>query len=172
MNTDERSARRARLNRGWRTVALLALVTPAILGVKAAHAWRADHYMSFNWTHSLPYVAFVVDRGADPIVGDYVDFIPPANPYYSDVSFVKLIVAGPGDDVECRGREFYVRDELVAVAKTTSQEGDPLQQGPCGTVPYGSYFVVTPHKDSYDSRYEDIGYVTRDRIRGVARPVV
>jgi conjugal transfer pilin signal peptidase TrbI len=163
---------RLRLNRGWVHLAFCAALLAAAMGIKAALEWERSWYISFNWTESLPFWAFRVDETARPEVGDYIDFWPPENPYYRDISFVKQIVAGPGDEVHCEGRAFFVRGVQVALAKRVSQAGDPLEKGPCGVVPEGHYFVVTPHKDSFDSRYEVIGYVPHDRVRGVAKPLM
>jgi conjugal transfer pilin signal peptidase TrbI len=163
---------RRQLGRRWRRLGLLGALLATAAGVKAAAAWERDSYLSFNWTESLPYWVFLVDETAEPETGDYVDFWPPDNPYYDGISFVKRIAAGPGERVECEGRVFLVRGEEIARAKPDSLRGEPLAQGPCGTVPAGHYFVVTPHEDSFDSRYEEIGYVPRDRVRGVARPLL
>lgn len=163
---------RERIDRGWKRVAVCAAVLVAAMGAKAALDWERSWYITFNWTESLPFWAFRVDKGAAPVVGDYIDFWPPENPYYQDISFVKQVVAGPGDDVVCVGRAFFVDGVQVALAKRESQDGDPLEQGPCGVVPPGHYFVVTPHKDSFDSRYEVIGHVPRSAVRGVAKPLL
>ena len=109
---------------------------------------------------------------AEPVVGDYVEFVPPENRYYKNINFVKQIIAGPGDVEVCDGRRFFLDGELIATAKTHSQGGYPLTLGPCGEIPEGQYFVVTPHKDSFDSRYGEIGYVARTHILGVARPIL
>ncbi|MEM9838013.1 MAG: S26 family signal peptidase [Pseudomonadota bacterium] len=158
--------------RTWRRLGVAALVLGAIGTAKAALAYERSWYVTINWTGSLPHWAFLVDRRAEPQVGDFIDFIPPENPYYQNVAFVKRIAAGPGDFVSCQGRAFSIGGEVVAIAKEVSQEGDLLALGPCGVVPDGHYFVLTPHKDSFDSRYQEIGYVARDRVRGVARPIL
>lgn len=163
---------RQSLNRGWRRVLLLGVLIAALTVIGFAMKWERSWYVTINWTESLTHWAFIVDRNAEPKVGDYVDFSPPENRYYRNINFVKLIVAGPGDEVVCRGRSFLVDGEVVAIAKTHSQTGDQLGQGPCGTVPPGHFFVIAPHKDSFDSRYKEIGHVARTRVRGVARPIL
>jgi len=163
---------RARLNRGWRRLAVAAGALGLLAAANAATQWQRSWYVSFNWTESRPFWVFYVDEDVEPELGDYVDFWPPDNPYYEDISFVKRIAAGPGDEVICEGRTFLAYGEILAKAKTHSQGGDELEQGPCGVVPDDHYFVVAPHKDSFDSRYEVIGYVPRDRVRGVARPLL
>ncbi|MEM6415607.1 MAG: S26 family signal peptidase [Pseudomonadota bacterium] len=163
---------RASLNRGWRRVLFLGLLFAVLTFIGFAMRWERSWYVTINWTQSLSHWAFIVDKNAEPVIGDYVDFYPPENPYYQNINFVKLIVAGPGDEVVCRGRAFLVDGAVVAIAKTHSQAGDPLVQGPCGTVPAGHYFVIAPHKDSFDSRYKEIGHVAQTRVRGVARPIL
>jgi len=163
---------RARLNRGWRRVGLTAGLVGLLVIAKAALAWERGWYVTVNWTESLPHWAYVIDTHAEPQIGDFIDFWPPENDYYSGISFVKQVVAGPGDTVTCEGRTFFMGGQEIAQAKTHSQGGDALSLGPCGRVPEDHYFVVTPHKDSFDSRYGEIGHVPRDRVRGVARPLL
>lgn len=163
---------RARLNRGWKRFGVLAVGALLLAGTKLALSFERDWYVSFNWTQSLPFWAFWVDETADPRVGDYIDFWPPENPYYEGISFVKQVMAGPGDMVVCRGRTFLVEGVEIARAKTHAQNGDGLAQGPCGPVPADHYFVVAPHTDSFDSRYEVIGHVPRHAVRGVAKPLL
>lgn len=164
--------RRTRLNRGWLRIAGLSAVIVVASMIAAALRWERSWYVTINWTTSLTHWAFVVDKTAQPQVGDFVDFLPPENPYYQNINFVKQIVAGPGDLIECDGRHFLIDGSVIAIAKTHSQSGDPLSLGPCGIVPANHYFVVATHKDSFDSRYGDIGHVARSRIRGVARPIL
>ena len=163
---------RSRLYRGWRRFVIAATALAAVMGGKAALDWDRGWYVSINWTESLPYWAFKVDKTREPQVGDFVEFWPPENPYYEGVAFIKRVVAGPGDIVQCEGRAFFVRDVQIALAKEVSQAGDPLTLGPCGTVPDGHFFVVTQHQDSFDSRYGEIGHVPRERVRGVAIPLL
>ena len=166
------SLTRARLNRGWRRLAIAAGLFALAVMAKTALSWDRGWYLSFNWTESLPHWAYLIDRKGEPQVGDYVDFWPPENDYYEGISFVKHVVAGPGDRVRCEGRTFYIGGRKIAVAKPVSQAGDPLTLGPCGVVPDGHWFVVTPHEDGFDSRYEEIGYVPHTAVRGVAHPVL
>ena len=170
INSHARS--RETLNQRWRRLALLAALVVGVVVVGIAMRWERNWYVSVNWTESLTHWAFIVDRTAEPVVGDYVEFVPPENRYYKNINFVKQIIAGPGDVVVCDGRRFFLDGELIATAKTHSQGGYPLTLGPCGEIPEGQYFVVTPHKDSFDSRYGEIGYVARTHILGVARPIL
>lgn len=74
----------------------------------------------------------------------------------------------PGDEVTREDNRFYINGEYIGTTKYRSRTGEPLRPGPIGVIPDGHYFVWTPHPDSYDSRYEDIGWISKDRIIGCA----
>ena len=101
------SDQRRHLNRCWLRIAVLAAMIFVLSLIGVALRWERSWYVTVNWTESLTHWAFVVDRTADPNVGDYVDFRPPDNPYYQNINFVKQVVAGPGDVVECDGRQLW-----------------------------------------------------------------
>lgn len=136
-------------------------------------AWTAPwpFYFSINASQSLPYKAFIVIRSNKPEVGDYVDFWPPHNTYYSDISFIKRVVAKPDDTIKCVNRLIYIDQKFVATAKAASRNGALLKLGPCGRVPDNHFYVLAPHLDSFDSRYQEIGYVPFEAVRGVAYPL-
>ena len=77
----------------------------------------------------------------------------------------------PGDVVTVKGRDFYVNGQWVATAKTHSLQGEPLTLGPTGTLQEGQYYVSTPHEDSFDSRYQTMGWITADELVGVLYPL-
>ncbi len=81
----------------------------------------------------------------------------------------KYIYGMPGDFVEIGGedgRDIFINGDWVAHAKRFSKTGKPLAVAKGGIIPDGMYFVGTPSKDSYDSRYATMGLVARDRIMG------
>ena len=166
------SISRLSLRRTWLRLAAAA----GIIGLAGFASWAGGHqhpyYLSINWTASLPNWAFLVECGREPRRGDLIEFIPPENAFYKDVAFVKRVVAVSGDKVACQGRHFLIDGSVVATAKETSQSGVPLERGPCGVVPDGHVFVLTPHPDGFDSRYKEIGYVALNRVRGVAHPIL
>jgi len=47
-----------------------------------------------------------------------------------------------------------------------------LKAGPTGRVPDGCYYMGSPHKDGFDSRYAAIGFVCDRQIVGVSRRVI
>jgi conjugal transfer pilin signal peptidase TrbI len=86
--------------------------------------------------------------------------------------FGKHVMGVAGDRVTENKRIFYVSGKPVATAKTHSKRGEPLELGPTGIIPPGCVFVATAHKDGFDSRYAAIGWICRQRIFGVGRPIL
>lgn len=155
----------------------------AVVGLAwAAHSaiseWRQNHAFLINATDSLPNWAFLIENDRTPERGQYVFFNPPrsalvARHFGAEPSmFGKIVYGAPGDVVTRRGRTFYVEGRPVAVAKERSKDGEPLALGPTGTLPPGCYFVGTPHRDGFDSRYGEIGWICRERLVGVGTAIL
>jgi conjugal transfer pilin signal peptidase TrbI len=141
-------------------------------------AFGQGHALMINASPSLPYWAIWLDRDSVPARGDIILFDPPASPLLKKhfgkepKPFGKRVSGVPGDIVTEKGRVFFVNGKLVAKAKINSRRGEALALGPTGTVPKGCYFVTTAHKDGFDSRYAAIGWICRQRILGVGRPIL
>lgn len=155
-----------------RRLAIFAVLFALLATFKSLSAFHDRYLLTINHTESLSNWAFIVDRMQSPKRGDLIYFVPPDNPYYKDTGFVKIVAGVAGDVVSRVDSTFHVNGEPVCDAKSTSREGHPLAPGPVGIIPPDSYFIFTPHRDSYDSRYQDIGWVGRDRVIGVARPIL
>lgn len=142
----------------------------ALLGAGLA-ALPNDLRVGLNATDSLPGLVYVVRAGVLPASrGEAVAFRPPENRFYPErMVFVKKVLGLPGDHVTRTGRNFFINGEYVATAKRRARSGELLPPGPVGVIPAGAYFVWTPHPDSYDSRYEDIGWIPAERLVGRAR---
>ena len=56
--------------------------------------------------------------------------------------------------------------------KPVTKSGETLVAGPTGVIPQGCYYVGSPHKDGFDSRYAAIGYACADKIVGVGQPIL
>lgn len=167
MSAAERSARAARLasNRRFILVLVVCVSATGVLMV-CLRPWAR---LAFNGSDSLPGLIYLV-LVDQPVQRDqFIAFFPPHNPYYRDgMYFVKQAKGVGGDRIERRGAEFYVNGQHLATAKTRSLKGLPLQPGPAGVLPAGFYWVWTPHPDSYDSRYADVGWIAPDRVLGRA----
>ena len=161
-----------------RRLALLGGLGAGALAVSSLAAFGESHALMINASPSLPYWAIWLTRGATPQRGDIVLFGPPASPLLEKhfgkepQPFGKRVSGVPGDIVTERSRSFFVNGKLVATAKPKSRIGEALALGPTGAVPKGCYFVTTGHKDGFDSRYAAIGWICRQRILGVGRPIL
>jgi conjugal transfer pilin signal peptidase TrbI len=150
----------------------------AALALSAVAGFASDHALMINVSPSLPYWAIWLDRGAVPSRGDIILFDPPASELLikhfgkSPKPFGKRVAGLPGDMIREQGRLYFVNGVPVAKAKVASLRGEPLALGPTGRVPSGCYFVATEHSDGFDSRYAAIGWVCKNRILGVGRPIL
>ena len=135
--------------------------------------WIGNHFrLVFNQTDSLPQKVWILVLDQKPKCGDYVAFkAPPNSGIPSNLILHKQVLGVGGDVVVRKGRDFFINGDYVATAKTHSLKGEPLTVGPIGIIPKGQYYVSTPHKDSFDSRYEALGWVNEDRILGVLYPL-
>jgi len=161
-----------------RRLALLAGLGAGALGLTALGGFATSHALMINTSPSLPYWAIWTSRTGIPQRGDIILFIPPASPLLQKhfgsrpQAFGKIVSGMPGDLVTHDGRTFRVNGRAVATAKPKSRLGVPLALGPTGRVPENCYFVTTPHKDGFDSRYAAIGWVCRERILGTGKPIL
>ena len=127
------------------------------------------YLLGFNIDRSLPGYVYLVFRGELPQRLDIAAFRAPPNPYYPEnAPFIKVALGVPGDCVSRNGRDYLVNGVAIGSAKQKTRHGQPLTPGPTGLLPAGHYFFWTPHIDSYDSRYAEIGWITTDRILGRA----
>lgn len=158
--------------------ALLLGAAALAAGLTALSSWRDRHALLINASGSLPNWAFFIDRTKTPGRGDLVFFDPPPSDLLTRHfgahlrPFGKLVYGVAGDTVATRGRAFLVNGHVVAKAKVASRLGEPLTLGPTGIIPRGCYFVATPHRDSFDSRYAAIGWICRPRIVGVGKAIL
>lgn len=168
------AGRRFRLPR-WRT--LLAL-SAGVLCWASINDWSHRHGFMINATESLPNWAFFIEKGVMPKRGQYIFFRAPQTPliksHFGEHSqpFGKLVYGVAGDLVTRTGRTVSVNGTPVAVLKPFSKRGEALVPGPIGRVPSGCYFAASPHKDGFDSRYADIGWVCSKQVVGTGVPVL
>ena len=104
----------------------------------------------------------------DPGPGDMVLFDPPEG-IGAEVPYLKMVRGVPGALIEVGpSRTIVVDGRVLGTAKSRARDGRPLEAIASGTVPGGHYFLHGPHRDSHDSRYAEIGFVPRGRIRALA----
>lgn len=133
--------------------------------------WGVSPWVSIgiNGTKSVDGYLFLIVKNQPPVKGDLAAFWPPKNRFYNKkLWFVKYVVGAGGDRVSSDGRKFHINGQYVGTAKEFSKDGAELQPGITGVIPDGYYFMWTQHPDSFDSRYEDIGWISKDHIIGRA----
>ena len=100
---------------------------------------------------------------AEPQRGDIVSFYCPDEP---DTLYLKRIIGLPGDIVEGIDGYVYINGEILASDYTDIMLNRDF--GPF-VVPENSYFMMGDNRtNSWDSRYWDNPYVSRDAIIGKA----
>ena len=132
--------------------------------------WGASPFVKigFNGTNSVDGYLFLIVKSAVPEKGELVAFWPPENDFYQNIWFVKYMSGVAGDEVVRTDQSFYINGEYIGDAKKESKGGVALQPSNGGVLPKGYYFVSTPHEDSFDSRYEQIGWIPEENIIGRA----
>lgn len=154
---------------------ILGAIAFALTGLSA---FARDHALMINISPSLPYWAIWLDRNATPKRGDIILFDPPPSELLQKhfgkepKPFGKRVLGVAGDHITERHRTFFVNGKAVALAKTHSRMGEQLELGPTGIIPPGCAFVGSGHKDGFDSRYAAIGWICRQSIFGVGRPIL
>lgn len=162
-------------------------IVAAVAGVQAIDAFARGHMLLVNRSPSLPNWGYFIERGAKPSVGDVAFFVPPRNQLVTrhfgaePTAFGKIVYAAAGDVIEHRGGQVFIHrslngagnsTHLVAEMKPVSAAGERLAPGPTGPVPDGCYYMGSPHRDGFDSRYAAIGFVCDRQLVGVARKVI
>ena len=124
--------------------------------------------IGFNGTDSVDGYVFLIIKGVLPRKGELVAFWPPKNDFYQDIWFVKYMKGVPGDEVIRQGQSFYLNGEYIGDAKKESTGGVALRPSDSGVIPNNYYFVWTGHANSFDSRYQQIGWIPQNSIIGSA----
>ncbi len=86
-------------------------------------------------------------------------------------SVIKQVGCDEGDMLTSKNKEYYCNEyEYLGKAKDISLQGKELDHFDYnGTVPEGYVYVVSRHKDSFDSRY--FGFIEKSGIAAIAKPV-
>jgi conjugal transfer pilin signal peptidase TrbI len=161
--------------RAWK---LLSFTIIGTLALTIIADWSVSHLFLINATASLPNWAFVIDRGRLPKRGDYMFFDPPRSPLLArhfgakPQMFGKIVYGVAGDVVSHDGPTVLINGAAFARMKPLTRLGEPLTPGATGVIPHDCYFAGSPHKDGFDSRYAEIGFVCRRQVIGVGSPIL
>jgi conjugal transfer pilin signal peptidase TrbI len=139
----------------------------------ALDSYARSHLFLINRSPSLPNWAFIVEK--------HFGKVPSA--------FGKIVYGVPGDEIVHRGARVFVRfgpgddnrinprsaaggEVQVAFIKPRSSVGEVLRPGPTGVIPNDCFYMGSRHRDGFDSRYADIGFVCKHQLVGVANKVI
>jgi conjugal transfer pilin signal peptidase TrbI len=137
---------------------------------------HANYRLAINQTPSLPYRLFLISLDEKVETGGLIAFRwHNGAPYPDGYIFTKRLLAGPGDIVTRKGRDFTVGDRTligkeVGLSLRTLFPNDELHEGK-NTLQLGKYFVAGDHEYSLDSRYNLLGLVDKKDVIGRAYPI-
>jgi conjugal transfer pilin signal peptidase TrbI len=143
-----------------------------VIGVGALLAFFGVS-IGINPTASQPYRLFAIVKGHPSGRGDLIAFRFPGSRYYPEGTlFVKEIIGIPGDHLEIRSdRTVRLDGSFLDTVRATDSQGKAVQPFLFdGIIPEGAYFLYSPARNSYDSRY--YGLIGKDRIVGRAIPLL
>ncbi len=162
----------------WRVWLAVLSVVAGCSALGGLGDWRRQHLFFVNATDSLPNWAFLVDRGRTPARGEYIFFAPPATPlvrrHFGDRPrpFGKIVYGIAGDVVAHQGSLVTINGKAVALMKARTRLDEPLTPGAVGSIPRGCFFAASPHRDGFDSRYAEIGFVCARQVVGTGVPIL
>ena len=108
--------------------------------------------------------AYIISK---PKQGDVIVFLPNGNK--KSHSYVRRVVAVPGDTVQIKDGALYVNDELYKESTDVASMEDAGIASDAVKLEKDEYFVLGDNRNnSEDSRYANIGNVKRDYIIGKA----
>ena len=84
--------------------------------------------------------------------------------------FFKIVAGVPGDPILGADRNVFVGGNYVGFAKLRTFDGRALNPVERSVVPAGHYYVRGTSPDSFDSRYQEAGFVARAEVIGKVIP--
>ncbi len=151
----------------------IIVVIGTLIFVLAIIYIQRNYLVVHNKSTSLSSRYFIITKGKLPQKDQIFAFKAKENPAYKTGEiFIKIVGGIAGDEVITKERNFYITnqfgDKFIGTAKTVSLKGQPLTISDSGIIPPQYYFAYTTHKDSYDSRYQQIGLINETQIIGTA----
>ena len=144
--------------RAWAGLALIGAL--AVLWLAAA----SRVHVNASWSDDA--WGYLVLPIGEPGFGDAVLFEPATG---GPVPYLKTVRGLPGDSVSVdEDRTVRVDGAAMGRAKEHALDGRPLGAIRPGVIPQRRYYVHADHRDSHDSRYAEIGLVSRENILGRA----
>jgi len=146
------------------------IIGPIIIG----STWGIGSWLGINIGHnvgnSVPYKWFITLKQFGALErGQYVIFQQRVDGNWG--LLVKQIIGMPGDQIIVKPEGYWVGATYVGTAKKFSRRGKPLLWVAPKIIPDHQYFVAGSNPDSFDSRYEEIGLIKKERILSRAFPL-
>jgi len=131
---------------------------------------KGHYHISINsLTDSLPHLFYIIESGSDFKRNNYIEFEYKSEHkmYFKNGSrFIKKVVGMPGDKITFHDNIFYINDFPFGQVKELARDGKKLVSNTNKVLEKNEYFVFSPHKDSFDSRYVYVGYVKKKQVLG------
>lgn len=106
--------------------------------------------------------------------GDYILFRR-KDDTYSKFSFIKdtikQISGVAGDKVVNYNNEYFINGKSMGILKSYNSRGQKLLPGPTGLIPEGYVYAQGTGINSFDSRYDEMGWVHESQIIARAIPL-
>lgn len=149
------------------TLLLIVITSMLLIGQSI---FSANYQIGVNVTNSLPGTLFLIEKdNLDLKQGDLVSFRNKNTILYPNKTLLKIVTGKQGDKItiDSKSRSYGV-NKYQFFAKEFSRTGKKLEvfKFKKNTIPDNKYFVTTPAKDSYDSRY--FGFIDKSQIIGKA----
>jgi conjugal transfer pilin signal peptidase TrbI len=119
-----------------------------------------------NKSESMPHKVFLYFPKITPKKGDITVL------KHEGKNLIKRIIGEQGDSIYYdANKNLYVGDFKVGLLQEKDSYGCPLYGIEEGTIPKGFVFLYAPHPRSFDSRYDLLGLVEKEDLRGRAIPL-
>jgi conjugal transfer pilin signal peptidase TrbI len=126
-----------------------------------------------NITESLPERVFIVFKGQLPTKYDQLlVYKLPHNERFAGKQFIKRVGGMAGDYVVEKDNKYVINGKFLGTAKTADRNGLSVEKQPARMIPKNQYFAYSTHKDSYDSKYKEVGLIRVNDIVGVAYAIL
>jgi conjugal transfer pilin signal peptidase TrbI len=156
------------MNKKLKRVLFVLVMTNLILGFIHFVLFFIPYKLAFNIGDCLPGKVFIIFENEIPRKNEMIAFWPPHTSKIKKIWFVKILKGTSGDKVAIKSNRIFINHEDLGIVKVKTQDGKKINPIQNTNIRNGKYFVWTSHKDSYDSRYEEIGLIDRHQIIGRA----
>jgi len=124
-----------------------------------------------NYSESLSYKFVVIDKAKKPInKGQIAVFYVFDNKQLGvkKIKFIKILGGSAGSSILVNDNKIFIDNNFIGIIKEYSKNNQKLNSISSQIIPAQKYFFYSPHPDSFDSRYQEIGLIDEKNIVGTA----